>query len=64
MLAWRSHIDGAVNIIKARGREKMCQTGLGTLLFIAVRYHLVRQPLPNPPGRSCRLKTKQATRLH
>ena len=42
MLAWRSHIDGAVNIVKTRGREQMCQTRMGTLLFVAVRHHLVR----------------------
>ncbi len=41
MLAWRSHIDGAVHIVKTRGREEMCSTRMGTLLFTAVRHHLV-----------------------
>jgi hypothetical protein len=40
MLAWRSHIDGAVNIVKARSRDEMCKTRMGTLLFSAVRHHL------------------------
>ncbi len=43
MLAWRSHIDGAVNIVKTRGREAMCRTRMGSLLFNAVRHHLVRR---------------------
>jgi hypothetical protein len=42
MLAWRSHIDGAVRIVQTRGREEMCRTRLGTLLFTAVRHHVVR----------------------
>jgi hypothetical protein len=50
MLAWRSHIDGAVNIIKSRGREEMCRTRLGTLLFMAVRHHLVKSLLPLTSG--------------
>ena len=43
MLAWRSHIDGAVNIVKTRGREAMCRTRMGSLLFNAVRHNLVRR---------------------
>lgn len=50
MLAWRSHIDGAVHIIKTRGRDEMCRTRLGSLLFTAVRHHLVclrdHEPIP------------------
>jgi len=41
MLAWRSHIDGAVDIVKARGGRKMCHTKTGTHLFNAVRHLLV-----------------------
>jgi hypothetical protein len=41
MLAWRSHIDGAVHIVKTRGREDLCRTRMGTLLFTAVRQHVV-----------------------
>lgn len=40
MLAWRSHIDGAVNIVQTRGRE-MCRTKTGALLFGAVRHQIV-----------------------
>lgn len=46
MLAWRSHIDGAVNLVKTRGREQLCRTRTGTLLFSAVRHHLVNPPFP------------------
>jgi hypothetical protein len=49
MLAWRSHIDGAVHIIKTRGREEMCRTRMGTLLFTAVRHHLVSAVHSPPP---------------
>ncbi|KAK3298053.1 uncharacterized protein B0H64DRAFT_136845 [Chaetomium fimeti] len=45
MLAWRTHIDGAVHIVQTRGREDMCRTRLGTLLFTAVRHHLVSRVL-------------------
>ncbi|KAK0741925.1 hypothetical protein B0T21DRAFT_360364 [Apiosordaria backusii] len=45
MLAWRSHIDGAVNIIKCRGRDDICRTKIGVLLFAAVRHQLVSRTL-------------------
>ncbi|KAK4195245.1 putative transcriptional regulatory protein [Triangularia verruculosa] len=45
MLAWRSHIDGAVNIIKLRGRDDICRTKTGALLFAAVRHQLVSRTL-------------------
>ncbi|KAK0670874.1 putative transcriptional regulatory protein [Cercophora samala] len=45
MLAWRSHIDGAVNIIRSRGRDEICQTKTGALLFAAVRHQLVSRTL-------------------
>lgn len=41
MLAWRTHIDGAVNIVHTRGRDEMCQTRIGRVLFNAVRHNLV-----------------------
>ncbi|KAK0612797.1 hypothetical protein B0T17DRAFT_593081 [Bombardia bombarda] len=45
MLAWRTHIEGAVQIIKSRGREQMRQTKTGTLLFNAVRHQLLSRTL-------------------
>ncbi|KAK4180709.1 putative transcriptional regulatory protein [Triangularia setosa] len=45
MLAWRSHIDGAVNIIKSRGRDDICRTKTGALLFAAVRHQLISRAL-------------------
>jgi hypothetical protein len=47
MLAWRSHIDGAVHIVKTRGREDLCRTRMGTLLFTAVRQHVVSAACPS-----------------
>jgi hypothetical protein len=43
MLAWRSHVEGAVQIIKARGREQMRMSKTSSLLFSAVRRELVKQ---------------------
>ncbi|KAK3386880.1 hypothetical protein B0H63DRAFT_141793 [Podospora didyma] len=45
MLAWRSHIDGAVQIVRDRGRAEMCSTKTGTLLFNAVRNRLISRSL-------------------
>ncbi|GAB1313646.1 White-opaque regulator 1 [Madurella fahalii] len=45
MLAWRSHIDGAIDLVKTRGREQLCRTKTGYLLFTAVRHHLVSRTL-------------------
>ncbi|KAL1839715.1 hypothetical protein VTJ49DRAFT_1220 [Mycothermus thermophilus] len=45
MLAWRTHIDGAVNIVKTRGRDEMCQTRVGKVLFNAVRHYLISRTL-------------------
>ncbi|KAK1761504.1 hypothetical protein QBC47DRAFT_289621 [Echria macrotheca] len=53
MLAWRSHIDGAVDIVKARGREQMCSTKIGAHLFHSVRQQLISRTLSAgaaPPG--------------
>lgn len=45
LLAWRSHIDGAVDIVKARGGRNMCSTEIGTHLFNAVRHLLLSRML-------------------
>ncbi|KAL2265136.1 hypothetical protein VTJ83DRAFT_6236 [Remersonia thermophila] len=45
MLAWRTHIDGAVNIVKTRGRDELCQTPTGKVLFNSVRHHLISRTL-------------------
>ncbi|KAK4164966.1 putative transcriptional regulatory protein [Cladorrhinum sp. PSN259] len=45
MLAWRSHIDGAVRIVQTRGRADMCKTRTGALLFAAVRRQLISRTL-------------------
>jgi hypothetical protein len=41
MTAWGSHIDGAVMIVKMRGKKQL-RTKLGSALFIAVRTQMVR----------------------
>jgi hypothetical protein len=38
--AWGSHVEGAIQIVKARGRKQL-RTKTGLLLFIAVRTQLV-----------------------
>lgn len=40
MLAWGSHIEGAIQLVKARGRKQL-RTKSGLLLFIAVRTQMV-----------------------
>ncbi|KAK3684190.1 hypothetical protein B0T22DRAFT_271386 [Podospora appendiculata] len=54
MLAWRSHIMGALQIVKSRGREEMYRTKTGTILFNAVRHQLISRTLsagiPPPLG--------------
>ncbi|KAK3392217.1 hypothetical protein B0T20DRAFT_50313 [Sordaria brevicollis] len=51
MLAWRSHVDGAIQIVKMRGREQMRSTKTGTLLFQAVRHQVLGRALTSgmPP---------------
>ncbi|KAA8628587.1 hypothetical protein SMACR_08912 [Sordaria macrospora] len=51
MLAWRSHVDGAIQIVKLRGREQMRSTKTGTLLFQAVRHQVIGRALTSgmPP---------------
>jgi len=39
--AWNSHMDGAVNIVRMRGREQMKSSSTGRMLFLAVRHQLV-----------------------
>ncbi len=52
--AWGPHIEGAVQMVKARGRKQL-RTQNGLVLFIAVRTQMVRAappappPLPSPP---------------
>ena len=40
MLAWGSHIEGAIYLVKLRGREQL-QTKLGREMFIATRVQMV-----------------------
>ena len=40
MLAWGSHIEGAIQLVKSRGRKQL-RTKMGLSLFIAVRTQLV-----------------------
>jgi hypothetical protein len=40
MLAWGSHIEGAIQLVKQRGRKQL-RTRTGLLLFIAVRTQMV-----------------------
>lgn len=42
MLAWGSHIEGAVQLAKARGRKQL-RTKVGLAMFIAVRTQMVRR---------------------
>ena len=39
--AWRSHIEGAIQLVKIRGKKQL-RTRIGLLLFIAVRTQMVR----------------------
>lgn len=40
MLAWGSHIEGAIQLVRSRGRKQL-RTKVGLLLFIAVRTQMV-----------------------
>ncbi|EQK99694.1 hypothetical protein G6O67_001269 [Ophiocordyceps sinensis] len=40
MLAWGSHIEGAVQLVKARGRKQL-RTKVGLAMFIAVRTQMI-----------------------
>jgi hypothetical protein len=40
MFAWGSHIEGAIQLVKARGRKQL-RTKTGLILFIAVRTQLI-----------------------
>lgn len=50
MLAWGSHIEGAIQLVKSRGRKQL-RTRLGLLLFIAVRTQMVYIALMNVEAR-------------
>jgi hypothetical protein len=39
-MAWGSHVEGALQLVKARGRSQL-KTKIGVQLFIAVRTQLV-----------------------
>ena len=43
MLAWSSHIEGAIQLVKARGKEQL-KTKTGMDLFVAVRTQMVSLP--------------------
>jgi hypothetical protein len=47
MLAWGSHIEGAIHLVKARGRKQL-RTKIGLLLFIAVRTQMVGNLIESP----------------
>ena len=49
-LAWGSHTEGAVQLVKARGRKQL-RTKVGLMLFIAVRTQMIIHTLSsgNPP---------------
>ncbi|KAH8879277.1 hypothetical protein GQ53DRAFT_849731 [Thozetella sp. PMI_491] len=51
LLAWRSHVEGAVSIIKSRGKEQF-QSKTGRRLFQAVRHQLMGRILSSgiPPS--------------
>lgn len=40
LLAWGSHIEGAIQLVKARGRKQL-RTKIGLMLFVAVRTQMV-----------------------
>lgn len=49
-LAWGSHIEGALELVRRRGRKQL-RSKLGLLLFVAVRTQMVRMisaPSPSP----------------
>lgn len=48
-LAWGSHVEGAIQLVKARGRDQL-RTKLGLQLFVAVRTQLVSCLAPRSPS--------------
>ena len=52
MFAWGSHIEGAIQMVKSRGRKQL-RTKNGLLLFIAVRTQMVRRSRDSPRLASC-----------
>lgn len=60
MLAWGSHIEGAIQLVKQRGRKQL-RSKVGLMLFVAVRTQMVgdtngtrTRPRPAPPLRKKR----------
>lgn len=47
MSAWGSHIEGAIQLVKQRGRKQL-RTRTGLLLFIAVRTQMVGSGFQSP----------------
>jgi hypothetical protein len=45
VMAWGSHIDGAVQLVKMRGKKQL-RTKTGHALFVAVRTQMVSQKAP------------------
>ena len=45
MLSWRTHLQGAINIVKSRGREQLRRTKVGAILLNAVRQQLITRAL-------------------
>lgn len=50
MLTWRTHLQGAINIVKSRGREELRRTKFGAILFNAVRQQLIARILSEGTG--------------
>lgn len=48
MAAWGSHVSGAVELVRARGRGQL-KTKTGLSLFIAVRTQMVGELLSRTP---------------
>lgn len=46
MLAWGSHIEGAIQLVKQRGRKQL-RTKVGLMLFVAVRTQMVGDTSPS-----------------
>lgn len=46
VMAWGSHIDGAVQLVKMRGKKQL-RTKTGHALFVAVRTQMVCQRMPS-----------------
>lgn len=56
-LAWRSHLSGAMELVKARGRSQLMNE-VGSSIFIAVRVQLVRITRMAGPGLTSMLQQR------